>query len=79
VHFRDDACRLAARSVAVLTEVTEDLPRCSIRPQCRWFRQEGPAMCRRCPQIVTDQYRPSAEMLRVVYGEAPPAEPPVSS
>ena len=71
-HFRGGACQLAVRSVAILEEVTGELPKCAIRPRCRWFRQEGPAICRRCPQIVTDQYRPSDEMLRVVYGEDPP-------
>ena len=76
-HFSNDACQLAVRGVAVLAEVTERLPHCAIRPRCRWFRQEGPAMCKRCPQIVTDQYRPSAEMLRVVYGDNPPQlDPP---
>lgn len=75
-HFRDDACQLAVRSVTVLSEVTEKLPHCAIRPQCRWFRQEGPAMCRRCPQIVTEQYWPSAAMLQVVYGDdRVPADP----
>jgi hypothetical protein len=69
VHFHSGACQLAVRSVAVLSEVTEKLPKCAIRTQCRWFRQEGAAICRRCPQIVTDQYRPSDQMLRVVYGE----------
>jgi hypothetical protein len=73
LHFRGDACQLAARSVLVLTEVSEKLPKCAIRSRCQWFLQEGAAMCRRCPQIVTDQYRPSTEMLRVVYGEASPA------
>jgi hypothetical protein len=71
-HFSNDACQLAVRSVEILSEVTAKLPHCAIRPQCRWFRQEGPAICRRCPQIVTDQYRPSEEMLRVVLGENPP-------
>jgi hypothetical protein len=71
-HFSNDACQLAVRSVEILSEVTDKLPHCAIRPQCRWFRQEGPAICRRCPQIVTDQYRPSEEMLKVVFGEDPP-------
>jgi hypothetical protein len=75
VHFHGDACQLAVRSVVALSEVTEDLPKCSIRPQCRWFRQEGPPICRRCPQIVTDQYRPSDAMLQVVYGDAVPERP----
>ena len=30
------------------------LPRCSIRPQCRWFRQEGARACAICPMIITD-------------------------
>ena len=76
-HFSKNACQLAVRSVEILPEVTNKLPHCAIRPQCRWFRQEGPAMCRRCPQIVTDQPRPSEEMLRVVLGENPP--PPLEA
>jgi hypothetical protein len=71
-HFQGGACQLAARSVEILSEVSVALPHCAIRPACRWFRQEGPAICRRCPQIVTDQYSPAAEMVRVVYGDAPP-------
>lgn len=72
-HFTGGACQLAVRSVKVLAEVTEALPPCTIRPACRWFRQEGPAICRRCPQIVTDQYSPSDEMVQVVYADAAPA------
>jgi hypothetical protein len=77
-HFSNDACQLAVRSVEVLSAVTDKLPHCAIRPQCRWFRQEGPAICRRCPQIITDHYRPSAEMLKVVFGEDPPPLDPAS-
>jgi hypothetical protein len=69
VHFSGDACQLAARGVAILPEVVTELPKCAIRPQCRWFRQEGLAMCKRCPQIVTEHYAPPPEMLRVVLGE----------
>lgn len=32
----------------------DHLPRCSIRPSCRWFRQAGPSACSVCPFIVTD-------------------------
>jgi hypothetical protein len=71
-HFKNDACQLAVRSVDLLQPVVEDLPKCSIRPVCRWFRQEGAAICRRCPQIVTDQYRPYDQMLQIVYGTDPP-------
>jgi hypothetical protein len=33
--------------------VVDGLPACTIRRECRWFRQEGRAACQRCPQIVT--------------------------
>jgi hypothetical protein len=66
VHFGDETCNIAARGVALLDEVTVRLPKCPIRSACRWFHQEGPDMCRRCPQVVTEQRLPSAEMLRIV-------------
>ncbi|MFD0277882.1 hypothetical protein ACFVHB_28795 [Kitasatospora sp. NPDC127111] len=75
VHFKDSACQIAARSAVLLDAVVDDLPRCPIRSRCRWFHQEGPALCRRCPQIVTEQHRPSAEMLRIVNENDPPAGP----
>jgi hypothetical protein len=71
VHFKNEACQLAARSVQLLEEVSEELPTCPIRPKCRWFRQEGPAICKRCPQVVTDQFRPYHHMLEIVYGTEP--------
>jgi hypothetical protein len=71
VHFSGNACQLAVRGAVLLPEVTAGVPRCSIRPRCRWFRQEGIAICKRCPQIVTEQHAPSPEMLRVVLGEEP--------
>jgi hypothetical protein len=52
-HFGDGRCRLASKIITLFHEVTSELPPCSIRPECRWWRQEGPAACRRCPQIVT--------------------------
>ena len=70
-HFKNDACQLAVRSVDLLDEVTAGLPRCPIRSQCRWFHQEGAAICRRCPQILTDQYVPHDRMLEIVYGTDP--------
>jgi hypothetical protein len=77
IHFRNAACQIAARSTVLLDEVVVNLPKCPIRPQCRWFREEGADMCRRCPQIVTRQFAPSAEMLRIVNAsEPPPAGPP---
>jgi hypothetical protein len=52
-HFEGHACQLAVRIAKMLPEVVDYLPACNIRPDCRWFRQEGRAACVRCPQIVT--------------------------
>jgi hypothetical protein len=32
-----------------------ELPRCGIRPSCRWFAQAGPAACGVCPDVITDR------------------------
>lgn len=30
------------------------LPECAIRPQCRWFNQNGADACKVCPYVITD-------------------------
>ena len=62
VHFRNCSCNLVTQIVNVLPAVTEMLPQCAIRAECRWWRQEGKAACMRCAQVVTDNYSPSPEM-----------------
>ncbi len=52
-HFDGSRCALAGRIVEQLPEVVDLLPRCQIRPTCRWFAEQGGVACRRCPQIVT--------------------------
>ncbi len=68
LHFQNTKCQLAVRSVELLETVTEDLPECSIRSSCRWFRQEGASICKRCPQVVTDQFSPSDVFVQIVCG-----------
>lgn len=63
-HFDGTNCRLATRLVENLDPVTEALPPCRIRPDCRWFSQEGIAACKRCPQVVTYCVNPSDAMDR---------------
>jgi hypothetical protein len=48
-HFDGTDCRLAKRTVRMLPIVTDRLPACRIRPNCRWFQQEGKAACLHCP------------------------------
>lgn len=58
-HFDGADCRLAKKTVKLLPASVSKLPACGIRPNCRWWQQEGGAACRRCPVIVTENYRPS--------------------
>lgn len=55
-HFHNGTCRLIARTVQLMPEVVAKLPPCRIRASCRWWRQEGSAACKRCPQVVTESY-----------------------
>jgi hypothetical protein len=54
VHFDGASCRLATRVVELLPSVVDSLPPCRIRPQCRWWQQEGRAACLRCPGVVSE-------------------------
>lgn len=53
-HFDGQDCRLVTKIVQLLPAVSEDLPLCRLRPNCRWWQQEGKAACVHCPQIVTE-------------------------
>ena len=70
MHFDGARCQLAVRIAKMLPEVVDSLPACTIRPECRWFRQEGRAACLRCPQIVTGTYE-ADEVLQEVCGVPP--------
>lgn len=39
-----------------------ELPYCSIRDECRWYRQHGDRACRICPEVVTDAANSDAEL-----------------
>jgi hypothetical protein len=72
-HFEGGRCGLAARVVAALPDVAE-IPACSLRLRCQWWRQEGAAVCRRCPQITENPSRASDLLRRVASPAlAPPA------
>lgn len=60
-HFSeaDSKCRLVQKIVRWVPVVTESLPVCSIRAECRWWQQEGRAACMRCPQVVTNDFHPT--------------------
>jgi hypothetical protein len=62
-HFEAENCTLAQRIIQILPPVVDRIPACRLRPECRWWVQEGRAACLRCPQVVrtpshvTDQHR----------------------
>ena len=68
-HFNGTDCRLATRIVQILPAVVDALPRCAIRPTCRWFLQEGRQACFRCPQIVSEVALPSPDLLQAATPE----------
>jgi hypothetical protein len=69
IHFDGVNCRLAARIVEQLPAVTEALPACLIRAECRWYKQEGRPACLRCPQIVTEFSEDNAAFRKAAMGE----------
>lgn len=64
-HFDGTRCRLAVKIVQWLPVVVEQLPPCRVRPHCRWWQQEGPAACLRCPSIVTETPQASEQLQQV--------------
>lgn len=61
-HFDGSNCRLTTKIVQLLPEVAAGLPTCRLRPNCRWWQQEGKPACMRCPQIVSETYYPSEQL-----------------
>ncbi len=68
-HFDGSDCRLVSRVIQLLPVVVERLSPCRLRPRCRWWQQEGKEACLRCPQIVTENYRPSEQARRAAMPE----------
>jgi hypothetical protein len=58
-HYDGQDCRLATKLVQLMPPASKALPACQLRPDCRWWQQEGKAACFRCPAIITDCYNPT--------------------
>ena len=64
IHFGAGRCGLGERLATTVAPVVARLPRCAIRPSCRWFAEQGGEVCLRCPQVVTvDFARPGNELV----------------
>ncbi|HEY6320124.1 MAG TPA: nitrogen fixation protein [Thermoanaerobaculia bacterium] len=70
-HFAGARCSLGERLVQLLPAAGDRLPPCTLRPSCRWWHEQGPAACYRCPLVVTQDAMPSPALARA-------AEPPGS-
>jgi hypothetical protein len=66
-HFDGTNCRLTAPIMAIFDRAVSALPRCTIRPRCHWFHQQGRSTCLCCPQVTTEQRNPS-DLDRAVAG-----------
>lgn len=57
-HWKNGQCRVINEVIGLLEEkqefMSDSLPACSIRSECRWFQQRGAEACRVCPEIITD-------------------------
>lgn len=54
-YWAAERCQVADHMVEHLEPaVVDHLPKCAIRPDCRWFDQSGVAACQICPLVVRD-------------------------
>jgi hypothetical protein len=67
VHFGDGKCGLATRIAAMSGSDSLNVPACTIRNTCRWFRQEGIAACRNCERVETEA-KPESEFASLAFG-----------
>lgn len=55
-HYDGSECNLVTKLVQLTPPVTQALPACALRPDCRWWQQEGKSACMRCPAIRTESF-----------------------
>lgn len=55
-QWNGEGCSVADRVIQYLDKVdaSSSLPKCSIRPQCRWFLQRGGDACKMCVFVITE-------------------------
>ena len=58
-HYAHERCRLAENLTKALAAPRPQVPRCAIRRDCRWWREQGPSACSVCEHVVTRNFAPS--------------------
>jgi hypothetical protein len=85
VHWKHHECGLIGELYTAASEVGEDLaaaalPCCSIRADCRWWRQRGRAACAVCPLVVTDTRSTNvADMTKATELRYPSRKSPIAA
>jgi hypothetical protein len=70
-HFDGAECGLGHKLARSVPAAVARLPRCRLRPNCRWFHEQGRDACFRCPLVVTTNYRPSPELRQAADPSVP--------
>jgi hypothetical protein len=73
LQYDNGTCSIGRRLVDVATPVVASLPRCVIRSDCRWWREQGVAACLRCPGVVTTRYAPTPDATAIAGPAGAPA------
>jgi hypothetical protein len=74
-QFENGQCSIAKRLVSLTEPVVGRVPRCAVRPSCRWFAEHGTAACVRCPAVVTVNHAPTPEAAAVAGKSGREANP----
>jgi hypothetical protein len=55
-QWQQGRCSVIDKVIDTLSpkEIPEELPKCSIRADCRWYKQCGGRACVVCPEVITD-------------------------
>jgi hypothetical protein len=67
IHHTGSQCSLGNRIANTLSSSVEILPRCSIRKNCRWWKEQGRDACHRCPSVVTFYSAPRPDIVEVAH------------
>jgi hypothetical protein len=60
-HWSQGACSIPPKLQELVTvDEPAQLPRCSIRRDCRWYAQAGFEACRRCPLVTRTEGAPAS-------------------
>jgi hypothetical protein len=76
-NYERGGCALGGRVARMLEPVVNTLPACAIRRDCRWFAEQGPPACLRCPQVVTTSRAGNGTPIEVAYAD-PTRPPPIA-